>query len=94
MASAQKIYHRHPDSKARRHSHRPSTKIAEMLSKRGKKMEWVATFLRKPHPYDMSGYPKSTTLARILDDAASYFRMEAPAPPASYRRMRRARSWG
>jgi hypothetical protein len=76
-ASAQNNpYPRHSGSKVCRHRHRPSKKIAETLSKRGKKMDWVATFLRKPHPYGMPGYPKSTTLARMLDDAASYFRTE------------------
>jgi hypothetical protein len=39
-------------------------------------MERLATFLRKPHPYGMPGYPQSTKLARMLDDAASYFRKE------------------
>ena len=39
-------------------------------------MEWVAKFLRQPHPYGMPGYPQSTTLARMLDDAASYFRKQ------------------
>ncbi len=39
-------------------------------------MERVAKFLRKPHPYGMPGYPQSTKLARMLDDAASYFRTE------------------
>jgi hypothetical protein len=39
-------------------------------------MERVAKFLRKPHPYGMPGYPQSTKLARMLDDAASYFRKE------------------
>ena len=39
-----------------------------------KEMERVAKFLRKPHPYGMPGYPKSTTLAPMLDDAASYYR--------------------
>jgi len=37
-------------------------------------MERLAKFLRKPHPYGMPGYPQSTKLARMLDDAASYFR--------------------
>jgi hypothetical protein len=37
-------------------------------------MERVAKFLRKPHPYGMPGYPQSTKLARMLDEAASYFR--------------------
>ena len=39
-------------------------------------MEWVAKFLRKPNPYGMPGYPQSTKLARMLDEAASYFRKE------------------
>lgn len=39
-----------------------------------KKMEWVARFLHEPHPYDMLGYPQSTKLARMLDEAASYYR--------------------
>jgi hypothetical protein len=33
-------------------------------------MERVAKFLRKPHPYGMPDYPQSTTLARMLDEAA------------------------
>jgi hypothetical protein len=37
-------------------------------------MERVAKFLRKPHPYGMPSYPRSSELARMLDDAASYFR--------------------
>jgi hypothetical protein len=37
-------------------------------------IERVAKFLRKPHPYGMPGYPQSTKLARMLDDAANYFR--------------------
>jgi hypothetical protein len=37
-------------------------------------MERAAKFLRKPHPYGMPGYPQSTQLARMLDDAARYFR--------------------
>jgi hypothetical protein len=37
-------------------------------------MERVAKFLRRPHPYGMPGYPQSTKLARMLDEAASYFR--------------------
>src|SRR6266550_582915 len=39
-------------------------------------MERLAKFLRKPHPYGMPGYPQSTKLAWMLDDAASYFRKE------------------
>jgi hypothetical protein len=39
-------------------------------------MERLAKFLRKPHPYGMPSYPLSSNLARMLDDAASYFRKE------------------
>jgi hypothetical protein len=39
-------------------------------------MERVAKFLRKPHPYGMPSYPLSSNLARMLDDAASYYRKE------------------
>jgi hypothetical protein len=49
-------------------------KLREHYRRAAKEMERVAKFLRKPHPYGMPGYPKSTTLARMLDDAASYYR--------------------
>jgi hypothetical protein len=51
-------------------------KLRERYRNAASEMERVATFLRKPHPYAMPGYPQSTRLARMLDDAASYFRKE------------------
>jgi hypothetical protein len=51
-------------------------KLREHYRTAAKQMERVAKFLRKPHPYGMPGYPQSTKLARMLDDAASYFRKE------------------
>jgi hypothetical protein len=51
-------------------------KLRERYRNAASEMERVATFLRKPHPYGMPGYPQSTRLARMLDDAASYFRKE------------------
>ena len=49
-------------------------KLRERYRNAANEMERVATFLRKPHPYSMPGYPQSTRLARMLDEAASYFR--------------------
>jgi len=61
-------------------------RVAIAIGQRGKlrkryrnaadEMERVAKFLRKPHPYGMPSYPRSSELARMLDDAASYFRKE------------------
>jgi hypothetical protein len=51
-------------------------KLRECYRNAADEMERVAKFLRKPHTYAMPGYPQSTTLARMLDDAASYFRKE------------------
>jgi len=49
-------------------------KLREHYRSAAKEMERVAKFLRKPHPYGMPGYPQSTEVARMLDEAASYFR--------------------
>jgi hypothetical protein len=49
-------------------------KLRERYRNVADEMEWVAKFLRKPHPHGMPGYPQSTKLARMLDEAASYFR--------------------
>jgi hypothetical protein len=51
-------------------------KLRKHYRSAAKQMEWVAKFLRKPNPYGMPAYPQSTKLARMLDDAASYFREE------------------
>ena len=51
-------------------------KLRERYRNAADEMERVAKFLRKPHPYGMPGYPQSTKLARMLDDAASHFRKE------------------
>jgi hypothetical protein len=51
-------------------------KLREHYRTTAEEMERVTKFLRKPHPYGMPGYPQSTKLARMLDDAASYFRKE------------------
>jgi len=51
-------------------------KLRERYRNAADEMERVAKFLRKPHPYGMPGYQQSTKLARMLDDAASYFRKE------------------
>jgi hypothetical protein len=51
-------------------------KLRERHRNAADEMERVAKFLRKPHPYGMPGYPQSTRLARMLDEAASYFRKE------------------
>jgi hypothetical protein len=51
-------------------------KLREHYRTAAKQMERVAKFLRKPHPYGTPGYPQSTKLARMLDEAASYFREE------------------
>ena len=51
-------------------------KLRERYRNAADEMERVAKFLRKPHPYGMPGYPQSTKLAWMLDDAASYFRKE------------------
>ena len=49
-------------------------KLRERNRNAADEMERLANFLRKPHPYGMPGYPKSTTLARMLEEAASYYR--------------------
>jgi hypothetical protein len=49
-------------------------KLRECYRNAADEMERVAKFLRKPHPYGMPGYPQSTKLARMLDEAASYYR--------------------
>jgi hypothetical protein len=49
-------------------------KLQKRYRNAAKEMERVAKFLRKPLPYRMPGDPQSTTLARMLDEAASYFR--------------------
>jgi hypothetical protein len=49
-------------------------KLRERYRNAADEMERVAKFLRKPHPYGMPPYPMDTKLARMLDDAASYFR--------------------
>jgi hypothetical protein len=49
-------------------------KLRECYRNAVEKMERVAKFLRKPHPYGMPGYPQSTKLVRMLDEAASYHR--------------------
>ena len=49
-------------------------KLRERYRNEADEMERVAKFLRKPHPYGMPGYPQSTKLARMLDEAASYYR--------------------
>jgi hypothetical protein len=51
-------------------------KLRKHYRSAAKQMERVARFLRKPNPYGMPGYPQSTKLARMLDEAASYFRKE------------------
>jgi hypothetical protein len=51
-------------------------KLRERYRNAADEMKRLAKFLRKPHPYGMPGYPQSTKLARMLDDAASYFRKE------------------
>jgi hypothetical protein len=51
-------------------------KLRESYRNAADEMQRVAKFLRKPHRYGMPGYPQSTTLARMLDDAAGYFRTE------------------
>ena len=49
-------------------------KLRECYRNAADEMERLAKFLRKPHPYGMPGYPQSTKLARMLDEAASYYR--------------------
>jgi hypothetical protein len=49
-------------------------KLRERYRNAADEMQRVAKFLRKPHPHGMPGYPQSTKLARMLDEAASYFR--------------------
>jgi hypothetical protein len=49
-------------------------KMRERYRNAADEMERIAKFLRKPHPYGMPSYPLSSKLARMLDDAASYFR--------------------
>jgi hypothetical protein len=51
-------------------------RLRERYRNAADEMERIAKFLRKPHPYGMPGYPQSTKLAGMLDDAASYFRKE------------------
>ena len=51
-------------------------KLRERYRNAADEMERVARFLGKPHPYGMPSYPHSSKLARMLDDAASYFRKE------------------
>jgi hypothetical protein len=42
----------------------------------GDQMQRIADFLRKPHPYGMPNYPRSTALAGMLEEAATYFRKQ------------------
>jgi hypothetical protein len=49
-------------------------KLRECYRNAVEDMERVAKFLRKPHPYGMPSYPQSTTLVRMLDEAAEYHR--------------------
>src|SRR5262249_13770426 len=39
-------------------------------------MQSIANFLRKPHPYGMPNYPRSTALVGMLEDAGKYFRKQ------------------
>jgi hypothetical protein len=39
-------------------------------------MQRIANFLRSPHPYGMPSHPRTQDLARMLDDAATYFRKQ------------------
>jgi hypothetical protein len=49
-------------------------KLRESYRNAAGEMERVAKFLRRPHPFGMPGYPQSTKLTRMLDEAAIYYR--------------------
>jgi hypothetical protein len=49
-------------------------KFREEYRKKTDEMKRLGKFLRRPQPFGMPPFPASTELARMLDDAASYFR--------------------
>jgi hypothetical protein len=49
-------------------------KFREEYRNKADEMERLGKFLRRPHPFGMPSFPAGTELARMLDEAASYFR--------------------